>query len=158
MLAAIALGSNLASEFGGREQNLLEAMRRLGSLGVVRAVSRFYDTAPVGYVEQPRFLNAAALLDTELEPQTLLEGMLEVERAMGRVRGVAKGPRPIDLDLLLYGDKVLETESLILPHPEMQWRQFVLEPLAEIAPEMIHPVLGTSVGELWQQLRRETLG
>ena len=105
-LAAIALGSNLESRFGDREANLREAVRRVGELGEVRAVSSFYDTEPVGYLEQPRFLNGAMLLETELEPMELMRELLAVERAMGRERegAVAKGPRVIDLDLLLYGD------------------------------------------------------
>ena len=142
-LTAIALGSNLDSEGGDdRRGNLLEAVERVKELGEVVAVSSFYDTAPVGYVEQPRFLNGALLLETELEPAELLRELLAIERGMGRVRGVDKGPRVIDLDLLLYGQVVLETPELTLPHPEMSERQFVLEPLAAIAPWMVHPVLG----------------
>jgi 2-amino-4-hydroxy-6-hydroxymethyldihydropteridine diphosphokinase len=158
-VAAVALGSNLESRFGDRRANLREAVRRLGELGVVRSVSSFYDTEPVGFVAQPRFLNGALLLETELEPQELMRGLLAVERAMGREReGIAlKGPRVIDLDLLLYiesgsyqnGDGVvMSTDELTLPHPEMQRRRFVLEPLAEVAPEMIHPVLGLTVREM----------
>jgi 2-amino-4-hydroxy-6-hydroxymethyldihydropteridine diphosphokinase len=149
-LAAIALGSNLVSRFGDREANLLEAVRRIEALGEVRAVSSFYDTEPVGYREQPRFLNAAMLLKTELGPRELMRKLLDVERAMGREReaAVPKGPRVIDLDLLLYGDWVLWSEELMLPHPAMSERRFVLEPLAEIAPEWVHPVLGVTVREL----------
>ena len=149
-LAAIALGSNLKSRFGDREANLREAVRRIEALGEVRAVSSFYDTEPVGYLEQPRFLNGALLLETEIEPRALMRELLGVERAMGRERvgALAKGPRVIDLDLLLYGDWVLWAEELILPHPAMQGRRFVLEPLAEIAPEWVHPVLGVTVREL----------
>src|SRR5271154_6560075 len=124
-LAAIALGSNLDSKFGNREANLREAVRRVGELGEVRAVSSFYDTEPVGFVEQPRFLNGALVLETELAPVELMRGLLAVEREMGRERVVAKGPRVIDLDLLLYGDGVMETEELTLPHPAMQDRRFV---------------------------------
>jgi 2-amino-4-hydroxy-6-hydroxymethyldihydropteridine diphosphokinase len=153
-LAAVALGSNLESRFGDREANLREAVRRIESLGEVRAVSSFYDTAPVGYREQPRFLNGAVLLETELGPQELMRRLLGVERAMGRERegAVAKGPRVIDLDLLLYGDWVLWAEDLILPHPRMEERRFVLEPLAEIAPGWVHPVLGVTVRELLDRL------
>ena len=107
--AAIALGSNLPSRFGGREDNLREAVRRIGALGTVKTVSGFYDTEPVGYTDQPRFLNAALVLETWLEPVELMLALLEVERGMGRERtGVAKGPRVIDLDLLLVGEMVVE--------------------------------------------------
>jgi 2-amino-4-hydroxy-6-hydroxymethyldihydropteridine diphosphokinase len=158
-LAAIALGSNLESRFGDRAANLREAVRRIEGLGEVRAVSSFYDTAPVGYLEQPRFLNGALLLETEMEPRALMRELLGVERAMGRERvgalakgAIFKGPRVIDLDLLLYGDWVLWAEDLILPHPRMEERRFVLEPLAEIAPEWVHPVLGVTVRELLSRL------
>lgn len=152
--AAIALGSNLDSTFGDREANLREAVRRIGELGEVRSVSSFFDTEPVGFLEQPRFLNGALVLETELEPAVLMLGLLAVERAMGRTRegAVAKGPRVIDLDLLLYGDVVTSTDELTLPHPEMHARRFVLEPLAEIAPEWVHPVLGLTVRAMLQRL------
>jgi len=153
-LAAIALGSNLESGFGDRAANLREAVERVRGLGEVKAVSSMYDTEPVGYRDQPRFLNAALLLETELPPLELMRGLLGVEQAMGRERSdaVAKGPRVIDLDLLLYGQVVMATAELSLPHPEMQERRFVLEPLAEIASGMVHPVLGVTVGEMLARL------
>jgi 2-amino-4-hydroxy-6-hydroxymethyldihydropteridine diphosphokinase len=146
-VAAIALGSNLASEFGGPEANLHEAVRRVRELGEVRAVSSWYDTAPVGFTEQPRFLNGALLLETELAPVGLMRALLGIERAMGRDRAAApaKGPRVIDLDLLLMGDLIISTSELTLPHPAMAERRFVLEPLAEIAPAMVDPVSGQTV-------------
>jgi 2-amino-4-hydroxy-6-hydroxymethyldihydropteridine diphosphokinase len=118
-------------------------------------VSSFYDTAPVGYVDQPRFLNGALLLRTELEPLELMRGLLKVEQAMGRERAgvVAKGPRVIDLDLLLFERAVMVTQELVLPHPAMQERLFVLEPLAEIAPRMMHPVLRVTVAEMLRRLK-----
>ena len=155
-LAAIALGSNLASEWGDREANLRKAVRRVGELGEVRAVSSFYDTAPVGFADQPNFLNAAMLLETDLEPVELMRALLGIERAMGRDRATAisKGPRVIDLDLVLMDDVVLATAELTLPHPAMAERRFVLEPLAEVAPEAVHPVLKKTVREMLEGLGR----
>ena len=156
-LAAVALGSNLESQFGDRRANLLEAVRRVGELGEVRDVSSFYETEPVGLVAQPRFLNGALVLETALDPLALMRRLLAVEKAMGRDRGgvaMAKGPRAIDLDLLLYDEVVMATEELTLPHPEMQERRFVLEPLAEIAPGLVHPVLRLTVGEMLGRLVR----
>lgn len=153
-VAAIALGSNLESELGDREANLREAVERLGTLGTVQAVSTFHDTEPVGYVSQPRFLNGALLLETELEPLELMRGLLDIEMGMGRERVIVKGPRVIDLDLLLYGQVVMATAELTLPHPEMHERRFVLEPLAEIAPEMKHPVSGKTTREMLDALRQ----
>jgi len=149
-VAAIALGSNLPSPFGTPSDNLHEALRRLSALGTIKAVSSFHSTAPVGYLDQPQFVNAAALLETTLAPLDLLHGLLEIERSMGRNRKAAppKGPRVIDLDLLLYGDVVLASPELTLPHPEMHERAFVLAPLAEIAPAMMHPTLRVTVAEL----------
>jgi 2-amino-4-hydroxy-6-hydroxymethyldihydropteridine diphosphokinase len=142
MTAAIALGSNLPSTFGTPADNLHEALRRLATLGHVKAVSSFHTTAPVGYLDQPQFINAAALLETTLPPLDLLHALLAIEHDMGRDRTSAppKGPRIIDLDLLLYDDLILTTPSLTLPHPAMPHRAFVLAPLAEIAPTMMHPV------------------
>jgi 2-amino-4-hydroxy-6-hydroxymethyldihydropteridine diphosphokinase len=154
MTAAIALGSNLPSRFGDPAANLREALHRLEDLGRVGAVSSFHLTDPVGNTDQPRFLNAAALLETERPPLDLLRGMLAIEQAMGRDRTTAppKGPRIIDLDLLLYGGLVLNDLELILPHPAMQERRFVLAPLAEIAPAMQHPIQDCSIAELLARL------
>jgi 2-amino-4-hydroxy-6-hydroxymethyldihydropteridine diphosphokinase len=153
-LAAIALGSNLASQYGDRAANLHEACRRVASFGQVRAVSSFYDTAPVGYTDQPNFLNAALLLETTLEPVALMRALLEIERAMGRDRSTspAKGPRIIDLDLLLMDNVVLETPELTLPHRALTQRRFVLEPLAEIAPHMLDPQSGHTIAQLLAHL------
>lgn len=152
--AAIALGSNLDSTMGDRAANLYRAMESLGALGHVLAASSFYDTAPVGYLDQPRFLNAAVILDTALSPLTLLERLLEIESAMGRDRSVtvAKGPRVIDLDLILFADLAMRTTTLTLPHPAMRERRFVLEPLVEIAPGMVDPATGKTLAELLAEL------
>ena len=154
-LAAIALGSNLSSAWGSPDAALREAITRVTGLGTLRAVSTFHETAPVGYLDQPSFQNAALLLETELEPAELMAALLEIERAMGRDRIATppKGPRIIDLDLLLIDGLVLATPDLTLPHPALAGRRFVLEPLAEIAPTMIDPASGKTVKEMLDRLR-----
>ena len=158
MIAAIALGSNLASAWGEPAAALAEAVRRMGALGTVTAVSTMRETEPVGVVDQPRFVNGAVLLDTALAPVELMQALLTMEREMGRVRdGVAaKGPRVIDLDLLLYDGTVLSTNELSLPHPAMHLRGFVLQPMAEIAPAMVHPVFAKTMRVLLGEMRDRT--
>jgi len=149
-IAAIALGTNL----GDRPANLHLALHHLATLGALTAISTFHDTAPVGYLDQPHFLNAAALLETTLPPEALLQSLLAIEKEMGRDRTTAppKGPRLIDLDLILYGNLTQQTETLTLPHPAMQDRTFVLTPLAEIAPNLVHPTLHRTIADLQQSL------
>ena len=154
-LAAIALGSNLSGAHHSRAANLDSAVHALRELGTVAAVSRWIDTEPVGYTAQPRFLNGAALLQTSLLPLDLLDGLLRIEQRFGRDRshGIAKGPRTLDLDLLLFDDAVSADARLVLPHPEMHRRRFVLLPLAEIGPDLLHPVLRLSVQQMLEALR-----
>lgn len=140
----LSLGSNV----GDRAANLNTAIHHLGRLGKVVAVSSFYETEPVELATQPWFLNCVLRLDTEKMPRQLLNGVLAIEREMGRRRRQKKGPRNIDIDILLFGNSAVEAKGLTIPHPAMHERRFVLEPLAEIAPEARHPVLKRSVREL----------
>ena len=153
--AYIALGSNLPSSAGTPIETLDAAIARLSELGRVTARSRYHQTEPVGYADQPPFLNAVAALETELLPEPLLERLLEIERSLGRDRshGIPNGPRTLDLDLLLYGQHVIATSHLQVPHPRMTERSFVLVPLAEIAPEQIHPIAHKTMKQLLKDLQ-----
>lgn len=148
--AYIALGANL----GDREQTLRSAIAALRRLGTLEAASSFYETAPVGMVEQPDFLNAVIALRTTLLPQELMTALLRIEQQHGRDRSVSvpKGPRTLDLDLLSYGDVVMEMPTLTLPHPSLAERRFVLVPLAEIAPQWRHPVSRKTAAGLLSEL------
>ena len=142
--AYIGLGSNL----GDRMTTLQTAVQRLESLGRVAEVSSLYQTEPVGYLEQPPFLNAVVALETVLAPIDLLHALLGIERDLGRMRTFRNAPRTVDLDLLLVDNVILDTTELTLPHPRLHERAFVLVPLAEVAPEAVHPVSGQTVWEL----------
>ena len=140
----LSLGSNV----GDRDAHLGEAIERLGALGDVAAVSSLYETEPVEFTRQPWFLNCAVTLETEKLPKQLLAAVLRIEREMGRKRTVDKGPRVIDIDILLFGSSIIDTPQLTVPHPAMHDRRFVLEPLAEIAPDARHPLFQKTVREL----------
>ena len=141
---AIALGSNL----GDRTQYLNDALALLAPVVQDLHVSTFHDTDPVGVGEQPRFLNAAAVGQTTLSARALLEALLELEHQLGRTRPFPGAARTLDLDLILYGDSVIEEAGLIVPHPRFRERAFVLKPLNEVAADWVDPVTGRTVGEL----------
>jgi 2-amino-4-hydroxy-6-hydroxymethyldihydropteridine diphosphokinase len=147
-LAYLSIGSNL----GSREQNLRDAVQRLKSVGTVVSVSSLYETEPVEFTDQPMFLNAAVVLATSATPADLIKQLLEIEKGMGRERIQKKGPRTIDLDIVLFGDRVVNTDELTIPHPAMHQRRFVLEALAEIAPDARHPLFQKTVSELLRGL------
>ena len=146
--AAIALGSNL----GDRRATIAAALRAIEALPRthITRVSDLFETDPVGPGAQGKYLNAAALLTTSLPPRELLDHLLAIERSLGRTRTPHEqwGPRTIDLDLLLYADLILNEPSLTLPHPRMHQRRFVLEPLAQIAPDLTHPILHKPISDL----------
>ncbi|MGO9777644.1 MAG: 2-amino-4-hydroxy-6-hydroxymethyldihydropteridine diphosphokinase [Terracidiphilus sp.] len=152
--AYIGMGANLASRAGAPEATLAAAALRLESLGRVTRRSSLYSTAPVGFAEQPRFVNAVVALETEQEPRTLLERLLAIEQEFGRDRaaGFMNGPRTLDLDILLFGDIEIHELGLEIPHPRLLERTFVMIPLNEIAPQAVVPGVAKKVGQLLASL------
>ena len=142
--AYVGLGANL----GDRAATIRRAIERLRELGAVEAVSPLYETDPVGYADQPAFLNAVARLRTVVPPDDLLTGLLRIESEAGRVRSFRYAPRTLDLDLLLYEDAIRDGPALTLPHPRLHERAFVLVPLHDLAPNLVHPRLRRTVAEL----------
>jgi 2-amino-4-hydroxy-6-hydroxymethyldihydropteridine diphosphokinase len=157
-LAYLSLGSNV----GEREAQLRDALARLGLAGRVVAVSSFYETEPVEFTSQPWFLNCSAALETSQAPRQFMTTVLQIEEEMGRRRVQKKGPRSIDIDILIFvsgvtvtgetKDAIIDSEELTIPHPAMHQRRFVLEPLAEIAPDLLHPILKKTIRELRDEL------
>lgn len=147
-LAYLSLGSNV----GDRESHLRSAITRLSAIGEVKSVSSLYETEPVEFTEQALFLNSAVALETSLTPLELMTQLLDIERSLGRERIQKKGPRTIDIDILLFADVIVDSAALTIPHPAMAQRRFVLVPLAEIAPDAVQPGLQKTVRKLLEEL------
>jgi len=145
----ITLGTNL----GDREENLKIALDGITAFGEITKKSSILETPPMGYEDQGDFLNMAIELKTNLSPIDLIIKFQEIEHKMGRTREFKNGPRIIDLDIILFNNEVIETDSLTIPHPGMQTRDFVLNPLSEIAPEVVHPILNKTINELKNGLK-----
>ncbi len=147
-IAFLSLGSNI----GDRTANIMTAFDRLREIGEIVGISSIYETEPVEFTAQPWFLNCVAKLDTEKMPKQLLTAILKIEQSMGRRRQQKKGPRIIDIDILLFGNSTIEAEGLTIPHPSLHERRFVLEPLVEIESGLRHPILKRTVRELLAEL------
>jgi 2-amino-4-hydroxy-6-hydroxymethyldihydropteridine diphosphokinase len=148
----------LGSNEGDRVRLIERALEALKRMVVVERISSIYETQPVGYRDQPWFLNLVCMGHTRLQPYDLLEFLLEIETSLGRVRSENRfGPRTVDIDILAYEDRVIDREDLIVPHPHMTDRRFVLQPLAEIAPEWRHPVENKTAKELLDALNGEVV-
>lgn len=150
----LGLGSNM----GNRKGNLDRGLELLSQRVQLEQVSSIYDTAPVGNTQQPRFLNLVCQVNTRLAPMGLLTLAKGIESKLGRTLRERNAPRPLDIDILFYGDQIFETPKLVIPHPRLEERDFVLVPLAEIAPELVHPVRGKTIRELLQGLKKGTQG
>jgi len=153
-MATVYLG--LGSNLGNRKKNLHRALELLSQHAVVEKVSAIYETEPVGYKEQPEFLNAVCRVSIELQPEPLLKLVKKTETGLGRKPSFPNAPRTIDIDILFYDDEVVAEEDLTVPHPKLAERAFVLVPLAEIAPGLVHPVSGKTVKKMLAELGKVT--
>ena len=149
----LCLGANL----GEREKNLAQALTLLSQKVKLEKVSSIYESEPIGYKEQPFFLNLACQIGTDLTPEELLHLAKTIEGKMGRVHSFRNAPRPIDIDIILYDDQIIDTHDLTIPHPRMIERAFVLVPLAEIAPAVVHPEAGRSIAELAASVAKNSI-
>jgi 2-amino-4-hydroxy-6-hydroxymethyldihydropteridine diphosphokinase len=149
-LVYIGLGSNI----GDREEQVLRAVHELRAFSRVKKISTLRETEPVGNTDQPKFINAVVEIETDYSPSELLQELLQVEEKMGRVRETKGGPRTIDLDILAYGNEIVNEQGLRIPHARMHERLFALEPMAELAPNWSHPALGKNISELISSVSR----
>ena len=149
-VAYIGFGSNIGDRLG-HIQNAIDTLSKTEGI-TLKKISSIYKTDPVGYEAQAQFLNGVAAIQTDLPPLSLLRTLKDIEAVVGRQHRIRWGPREIDLDILIYGDLCLQTEKLVIPHPEMHLRRFVLAPLAEIAPDLVHPVFQETVQTLLERL------
>ncbi len=144
----IGLGSNL----GDREEQVLRAVHEMRAFSHIRKISSLSETDPVGDTSQPKFINAVAEIETDYAPMELMEELITIEEELGRVRSTKGAAREIDLDIVAYEQKIVDEENLKIPHPLMAERRFVLEPMAEVAPDWVHPVVGSTPKQMLEKL------
>src|SRR4030042_2792233 len=147
LLTVVFLG--LGSNIGKKEANIKKALYLLSEIGEVKKTSHLYLTEPVGIIKQDWFLNCAVQIETNMDPQKLLTALKSIERKLGRIKTVKNGPRTIDIDILFYGDRIVKKTHLVIPHPFLQDRLFVLQPMMDLAPSFIHPLLKKSIQDLY---------